>query len=212
MGVDVGFAFYKLNNRRLEKANIIRGWNGEMCNYLNICGRCDATYKFVNLVEQFEKRESNNPDMKYYAYLLLNHSELDGYEDHSNEKENNNLFKKYFYMDIDVFKNHFDFDNAQINHDNFLKKLNDELYCMQKEIESLRVHQENAKTKAAFDGFEERINELKEDISHTKECIKDFEEDDYEYNHYMRIKEDLEKVNEIIKNDKDVIVVAYQSY
>ena len=90
--------------------------------------------------------------------------------------------------------------------------MNEELIDMQKELESLRKHKENAKTKVAFDGFEEQIKYLKENIFYKKESIKDYEEDDYDYNHYMWIKEDLERVEQVIKDDPNIIVVAYGSY
>ena len=215
MGVDVGFEFYKYKNGKLEEANIIKDYR-DMCNDLFICGRCNATYLFVNLVERFKKKDSYRndakPEDKYSSYLLLNHPELDGLEDHSNEKEWNGWFKKYFYFSLEDFKSSFDFDEAQTKHDNYLKELNEELVDMQKELESLRMHQENAKTKVAFDGFEEKIKEIKESIKSQKNYIKDIEEDDYDYNHYVWIKQDIERVEEIIKNDPDIVVVAFASY
>ena len=215
MGVDVGFEFYRYKNKKLEEANIIDSYR-ERCNYLNTCGRCDATYLFVRLVEQFEKKDSYKedakPEDKYTSYLLLNHPELDGYEDHSNEKTCEGWFRKYFYFSLEEFKSQFDFDEAQEKHDKLLKELNEELVDMQKELESIRTHQENARTKVAFDGFEEQIKDIKENISYKKEVIKDYEEDDYDYNHYMWIKKDIESVEQIIKNDPDIVVVAYASY
>ena len=215
MGVEVGFEFYKLVNGKLEEANIIESWNNTMCNYLNTCGRCDATQTFVNMVNQFEEQDdfSNNakPEDEYSARVLLNHPELDGYEDHSNEQINGGWFIKYFFLELNAFKNCFEFEEAQEKHDGLLKELNDELISLEKEIESLRIHQENAKTKVAFDCFEERITVLKENIACKREYIKDIEEDDYDYNHYMWIKKDIEKVEEIIKNDPDIIVAAYAS-
>ena len=97
------------------------------------------------------------------------------------------------------------------DHDDLLKKMREELEEMKKEIENLRIHQENAKTKAAFDGFENKINELKEDILYKNDYIKDTEEDDYNYNHYMWIKEYIDEVEKIIKNDPEVVVVAFES-
>ena len=215
MGVDVGFEFFKYKNGKLEKANIIEK-DGRYWNYLNICGRCDATYIFIRLVEQFKKegswRDDCKPEDKYSSYLLLNHPELDGLEDHSNQNQCCQYFKKYFYLSLADFKSNFDFDEAQETHDNLLKDLNEELAEMQKELESIRVHQENAKTKAAFDGFEEKIQDIKEKIQYKKEYIKDIEEDDYGYNHYMWIKKDIEHVEKIIKSDPDIVVVAYKSY
>lgn len=215
MGVDVGFEFYKLENGKLEATNIIKSWNNTMCNHLYICGRCDATNIFVSMVIQFENQDdfSNNakPEDDYSVRVLLNHPELDGYEDHSNEQING-WFIKYFFLELNTFKNRFDFEEAQEEHDSLLKELNEELISLEKEIESLRIHQENAKTKVAFDCFEESITKLKESIAYKREYIKDFEEDDYDYNHYMWIKKDIEKVEEIINNDPDIIVVAYASY
>ena len=150
MGVEVGFEFYKFNNGKLESAIIIEDYNN-MCNYLFICGRCDATYIFIRLVEQFEKegsyKDDAKPEDKYCSYLLLNHPELDGLEDHSNEDEHNPWFKKYFYLSLENFKSNFDFDEAQEKHDKLLKELNEELFEMQKELELIRTHQENAKTR-----------------------------------------------------------------
>ena len=216
MGVEVGFKFYKYKNGKLEDANIIKDYDGSMCNYLYICGRCEATYIFINLIEKFEKEESHLLDAeakdKYSAYALLNHPELDGLEDHSNEEQWNGWYKKYFYIGLDEFKNNFDFKKAQNKHDELLNRLNEELKEMKTEIEYLRIHQENAKTKAAFDGFEEKIKELKEEITYKKEYIKDTEEDDYDYNHYMWIKEYIEQVAKIIEDDPDIVAVAFESY
>ena len=75
MGVEVGFEFYKFKNGKLEEENIIEDWDHIVCNYLNICGRCDATYLFVDLVERFNKsssyKDDAKPEDKYYSYLLL---------------------------------------------------------------------------------------------------------------------------------------------
>lgn len=215
MGVEVGFSFYKYVNNKLEEVNVINDF-GSMCNYLNICGRCDATYLFVSLVEQFRKdgcyKDDAKPEDKYSPRLLLNHPELDGFVDHCDQDERNKWFRKYFFLSLKDFKSHFDFDEAQDKHDNLLKELNDELVLLQKEMESLRIHQENAKTKVAFDGFEEKINEIKEKITYKKEYIKDIEEDDYGYNHFMWIKQDIEQVEIIMKENPDIVVVAYASY
>ena len=168
------------------------------------------------MVERFNKpgsyKDDAKPEDKYYSYLFLNHPELDGYEDHSEQEKSGGWFRKYFYYSLMDFKSHFDFDNEQEKHDKLLKDLNEELVDMQKELESIRTHQENAKTKAAFDGFEEKIKEVKENITYKKDYIKDIEEDDYDYNHYMWIKEDIERVEQIIKDNPDIVVVAYASY
>ena len=215
MGVEVGFEFYRFLNGELKEANIIDDC-GDRCNYLFICGRCDATYLFIDLVEKFRKRgaykDDAKPEDRYSSYLLLNHPELDGFEDHSNENEWRGWFKKYFYYSLGEFKDHFDFDEAQRKHDELLKELKDELNDLHKEQESLRTHQENAKTKVAFDGFEDKIQETKENICSQKEYIKDIEEDDYGYNHFMWIKEAVKRVEEIMKEDPDIVVVAFASY
>ena len=57
--------------------------------------------------------------------------------------------------------------------------------------------------------FEERINELKEDISSAKTSIHNLEEDDYDYSHYMIIKLYIEKVEKVIVEHPDVIAVAW---
>ena len=215
MGVEVGFLFYRYGNGKLEKANIIEDF-GSMCNYLFVCGRCDATDLFCDLVYQFDRsnayREQAKPEDKYTPYLLMNHPELDGFEDHSQEKEYDGWFGKYFFYGLEKFKTSFDFESAEEKHNALLKELNDELVDMRQEIESLRTHQERAKTKAAFDGFEEKIKESKEDIFCKKEEIKDTEEDDYDYNHYKRIKEDIERVEKIIADDPSIVVAAFASY
>ena len=148
MGLDVGFEFYRYRNNKFEEANIIND-DGYICNYLNICGRCDATYLFVNLIEQYEKegsyRDDAKPEDKYVSYLLLNHPELNGLEDHSKENGWDKWYKKYFYYSLEDFKSRFDFEEAQIKHDRLLKELNDELNDLQKEKENLRTHQENAR-------------------------------------------------------------------
>ena len=215
MGLDVGFEFYRYKNNKLEEANIIND-DGYICNYLNICGRCDATYLFVDLIEQYEKegsyRDDAKPEDKYVSYLLLNHPELNGLEDHSKEYEWDKWYKKYFYYSLEDFKSRFDFEGAQIAHDRLLKELNDKLIEMKEEIKQLRIHQENATTKVAFDCFEEKVLEAKEKIESQKQYIKDMTEDDYGYNHFMWIKKDIEAVEQIIEKDPDLVVVAYKSY
>lgn len=216
MGLDVGFEFYIFRNGKLEEANIIDSWDNKKCNYLNICGRCNATYLFTNLIDQFRKKsafsDDAKPEDKYTPHALLNHQEMDGYEDHTDEKNNEGWFRKYFFLSLNDFKTHFNFEEVQEKHDNLLKELNEELVELEKEVESLRVHQENAKTKVSFNCFEEKIKVLKEEITYKKAYVKDTEEDDYDYNHYVWIKEDIEKVEEIIKKDPETIVVAYASY
>ena len=215
MGVEVGFKFYRCINGKLEKANIIKEYN-DTCNYIFICGRCEATYTFIRLVEQFEKegsyKDEAKPEDKYSSYLLLNRPELDGYEDHDGEKYSCGWYKKYFYLSLEDFKSHFDFDEAQRKHNETLKELREELIEHQQEIESLRVHQENAKTKMAFECFEEKIKETKQIAIDKKEYIKDIEEDDYDYNHYMWIKEDIMQVEKIMEENPDIVVVAFASY
>ena len=93
-----------------------------------------------------------------------------------------------------------------------LKELNDELIEMKEEIKQLRIHQENATTKVAFDCFEEKVLEAKEKIESQKQYIKDMTEDDYGYNHFMWIKKDIETVEQLIEKDPDLVVVAYKSY
>ena len=109
------------------------------------------------------------------------------------------------------FKSMFDFDEAQKEHDDCIKRLKDRITDCQKEIESLRIHQENAKTKVAFDGFKESINEIKEEIQQNEMYIKETEEDDYGYDHYMYIKNDLEIAEKLMKDDADLIVAIYAS-
>ena len=64
----------------------------------------------------------------------------------------------------------------------------------------------------AFECFEEKIKEAKQIAMDKKEYIKDIEEDDYDYNHYMWIKEDITRVEKIMENNPDVVVVAFASY
>lgn len=193
--------------------------------YLLICGRCDATTIFLDAVKSKEspnshsylKRESLKPEEKYTSYLLLNHHELDGFEIHKDKNDicydefYRDWFSKYFYVGLEQFKNLFDFEQAEKDHYESIKRLNNRIDEYRREIELLRKHQGNAKTKAAFDGFENNIKEIKEDINIIENSIKEVEEDDYDYEHYMLIKKDLEMVEQIIKEDPDIIVVAYAS-
>ena len=52
---------------------------------------------------------------------------------------------------------------------------------MKEEVKQLRIHQENATTKVAFDCFEEKVLEAKEKIESQKQYIKDMTEDAAEY-------------------------------
>lgn len=218
MGVEVGFEFYRLVNNNLVPANVVEDRflnNKSLCNNLLICGRCEATNIFIDAVNSFDPHHGCSelkPEEKYSPYLLLNHKELDGFEDHRGEEKWNGWFRKYFYCSLDDFKNRFDFDEAQKEHDNWLKRLNEDINDYEKEIESIRYHQENAKTKIAFEGFQKRINKLNDEIKQTRLTIKDVEEDDYDYNHYMWIKEYIEIVKEKIKTDENLIVIAFASY
>lgn len=224
MGRECGFSFYKLVNNKLVDAPVITvdyGNGPEQENYLNICGRCVATDIFLTAVANKERHHygwnepSLKPEEKYTAYLLLNHPELDGFEVHEDnadfEFEDSEWFTKFFYVGFEAFKSMFDFDEAQKEHDDCIKRLKDRITDCQKEIESLRIHQENAKTKVAFDGFKESINEIKEEIQQNEMCIKETEEDDYGYDHYMYIKNDLEIAEKLMKDDADLIVAIYAS-
>ena len=84
MGRHCGFSFYRLVDGQLEKANVVANpWlddNEELCDWLQIDGRCDATKIFLNLVlnKQIFKgwKEEIKEEEKYVAYLLLNHPAL----------------------------------------------------------------------------------------------------------------------------------------
>lgn len=219
MGRHCGFNFYKLEDGKLVDADVIEvDWgngNHEMYNCLNVDGRCEATDIFLNAVIKHEaesvKRwftdEEIKPEDKYTAYVLLNHPELQGHtEKYSSDSE---WFIKFFYTSLEEFKSLFDFEQAQKEHDETLDRIKMKIVELKDEIEDLRKHQERSKTKVAFDGFEERIQDLKERIREEQECLEDYKEDDYGYDHYMYIKHDLETVEELIKNDPDLIVAAY---
>ena len=217
MGRHCGFYFYRMVDKKFEKANIIHYWPGEndkTDNWLNIDGRGDATDIFLRLVKSKSAPAALSwfetdikPEEKYFPYLLLNHQELDGFEEHKNEY--GEWFDKYFYIGLDKFKSCFDFDNAQKEHDDSILGLKEKITEYKNEIELLRAHQENASTKVAFNCFEEKIQEIKDRVVDTNDYIKDIEEDDYDYKHYMWIKKDIEQIESIISEDPDIIVVAY---
>lgn len=221
MGRHCGFEFYRLKDGRFIEANVVENpwYENELKNWLQIDGRCDATTIFLDAILSKQTKvkwwdpKSAKPDDKFFAYILLNHPELDGYcipwiiDEHNKEYEG--WVNKYFYMGLEKFKSLFDFNKAQQDHDDLIKRLKEEINNCQKEIESIRKHQESAQTKVAFDGFEERIKALKEDIKENKGYIKDVEEDDYDYNHFMWIKEYLEKAEQLTKEDESLIVVAF---
>ena len=218
MGRHCGFEFYKLKDGKFEDAEVVEvywGCGPKMYNYLNIDGRCDATEIFLDTVTKYEAEsvrrffsdEEIKPEEKYTAYVLLNHPELEGHiEKYEHDSE---WFRKFFYMPLDKFKSLFDFEEAQKEHDETLARIEARIVELKAEIEDLRVHQERSETKVAFDGFEERIQDLKERIKEEQECFEDYKVDDYGYDHYMYIKHDLETVEELIKNDPDLIVAAY---
>lgn len=226
MGRECGFEFYKLVNDKLANANVVHEWLDEkkdMCNCLYICGRCEATDIFLNAVWSKEKskrhgydsNEELKPEDKFVVCLLLNHPELDGFSIPWKIEEYNESYKgwfyKYCYYNLNEFKNLFDFERAQKEHDDTIKNYEDSITYCQNEVELLRKHQENAKTKVAFDGFEEKIEELKDKIEYYKEQIIDIKEYDYDYDHYMMIKKYLEAVETKIKEDEDLIVTAFAS-
>lgn len=59
--------------------------------------------------------------------------------------------------------------------------------------------------------FEENIQKIKEYLLGTQQSKKDIEEDDYDYLHYMSIKNHLEQVERMMKEDPSVVVVAFAS-
>lgn len=79
----------------------------------------------------------------------------------------------------------------------------------QQEIEKIRVHQENAKTEIAFKGFNDSIRKIKEEIQMEEQYIREMKNDDYDYDHYMYIKNDLEIAEDLMKKDPGLIVVAF---
>lgn len=224
MGREVGFEFYKLVNNKLIKAPVATidyGSGPEQESCLFICGRCEATEIFLTAVCDKEPHHYGwsdtplKPEEKYSACLLLNHHELDGFEVHEDNADSwfgdPEWFTKYFYVGFDQFKKMFDFDKAQKEHDDCINELKEGIADYRKEIESLRIHQENAKTKAAFDGFKESINEIKEKIQQNEAYIKEMEEDDYDYDHYMYIKNYLASVERLMKEDPELIVAVFAS-
>lgn len=88
MGRHCGFSFYRLVDGKLEAANVVTNpWledSDELCDWLQIDGRCEATTIFLDLVISKEVYKSWGKEMraeeKYIAYLLLNHPELDGFK------------------------------------------------------------------------------------------------------------------------------------
>ena len=158
MGRYCGFCFYKLINNKLVDAPVITidyGNGPEQENCLDICGRCEATDIFLEAVRSKElywhqwDHSLLKPEEKFTVRLLLNHPELDDFEVHKEKEEvkygDPDWFTKFIYIGFEKFKNLFDFDEAQKEHDDFIKRLKQEIVDCQKEIESLRVHQENAK-------------------------------------------------------------------
>lgn len=223
MGREVGFEFFWLIDNKLVPAEVAtEDWDFDprKTSYIFTCGRCKATDIFLRAVENKEspnayKRDAK-PEDKYSAYLLMNHPEFDGFEVHKREGDTgwdwyDDWFKKYFYYGFEDFKKLFDFEEAQKKHDDWLKDLDQEILDYQKEIESIRKHQEKAKTKVAFDGFEENIQKIKEYLLETQQSKKDIEEDDYDYLHYMSIKSHFEQVERIMKEDQSVVVAAFAS-
>ena len=214
MGRYCGFLFYRFENGKFIKANVVHKFNHsdeEMVNWFLINGRCDATTIFLKMVKDKETYRSiinNNfkPEKKYFAYLLLNHPELDGFE---NKSKHYDWFSKYFYIGLDTFQKAFDFDEAQKQHDDHIQRQKKCISEYREEIESLRTQQKRSETKAAFECFEEKIQELREKIVETEEYIIDIEEDDYDYNHYMWIKEYLEVSKDIIDKYPEVVVFAF---
>lgn len=225
MGRVCGFDFHKLSNGKFVDAAVIdEEWDDEVLktNALTIYGRCDATDIFLHAVDRYRPKvpfwdEKNlKPEDKYSAYLLLNHPELDGFETHKDKSDPTfnvrpDWFGKYFYMDLQKFKKLFDFDNARKEHNDYLMNLKLQNIKLQEEIESLRVHQENAKTKVAFDGFKEAIEDLKEEICSNDCTYKELEDDDYDYEHFMQIEDYIKKIERLIKENPDLIVTAMAS-
>ena len=223
MGRHCGFEFYRLIDGQFVEAKVAyNDWLSENENpssWLQIDGRCEATTIFLNLVLSKENwtgffhNKDLKPEEKYTAYLLLNHPELDGFvrpwKIDEYDKEHEGWFSKYFYMGLESFISEFDFEQAQKDHDRWISDLKTEIRQYKKEIESLRVHQEKAKTEIAFNKFEDKINELKENIAVLKASIKEIQEDDYDYEHFMRIKMCIDQVEQIVKDYPDVIVVAF---
>lgn len=210
MGLECGFDFYKMVEGKLVPINVEdRVEDRSFENSLFICGRCEATYTFCNPIVAKEDRNSD-----YCPFLLMNHPELDGYEHHRKDTGSvpQEYVDKFFYYGLDEFKSLFDFEVAQRKHDEAIKEIKTYVKQYRKDIESLRKHQEAAQTKVAFDGFEEKIKERQEDLQCALDELKDTVEDDYVYNHYMWIKEDIEIVEKIIKEDPDIIVAAFASY
>ena len=218
MGRHCGFYFYKFLENKLEPANVVNKFlddSLEMCNWLNVDGRCECTSTFLMVIKDFcsskEKEHLNkelnlNSEERIVICPLLNHPELDGFI----EKGTGDYWDtKYCYMPLKEFRNVFDFDEAEKEHNQYIKRLNKEIRDYKKEIEDIRTHQERAETKIAFECFEEKIEEIKGKIGDTKMCLQDIIEYDYEYEHSVLIKHFFEVIDELTSKDPDLIVVAY---
>ena len=221
MGRECGFEFYKLKDDKIVKASVIKeDYDDDFSNYVYFCWRCEATDIFLEAVIQKMSRGlwhmgDYKPEEKYSVRLLMNHPELDGFEVHEEKGDSNQAFsgwfKKFFYVGADKFKSLFDFEKAQQGHNNAINEAKERIHELLTEIETIRFHQEKTKTEVAFKGFSETIRELKEEIQSEKSFIKGLENDDYDYDHYMCIKNDLELVEKLIREDPELIVAAFAS-
>lgn len=217
MGRHCGFSAYKKDGDNLVKVDIFDAWEeGKKTYWLGIDGRCPATDIFLDAVysreaksvHSFASESEITKSDKYSAYLLLNHPELDKHEEYEKDYQTE-WFSKFFYVGLKEFKKLFDFDEAERKHQELLKSIEQDISDCEKEIKELRIHQENSKTKVAFKGFQDEIASLKEKISDYKSCLEEAKEDDYDYNHYMWIKEYIELCEEKIKEDPDLIIAAW---
>ena len=221
MGRHCGLYYYTLKDGKVVEHSFLPSQYGldKLSYYRNIDGRCNATSTYLDAVCTYEKPYSwdeskMKPEDKYSARVLLNHPELDGYEKRTTLEEDfdgdsNGWFVKFFYLGFDKFYALFDFNQAQKDHDAAIERLKQEKQETIDEIEDIRKHQENAKRKEVFNCFQEQIESLKEDVRNYDSWIQDIIEDDYDYNHYMWIKEYLDEAKQIMEEHPEIIIAAY---
>ena len=219
-----GFYIYKFENGKLidvkVPVNIFEGGITEEHD-LFICGRCEATDAFSNMFFEVKPNlyawsDSLKPEDKFTPYLLMNHPELDNFEVHKTKDDpfyeyRPDWFRKYFYVGLDAFRDSIKLDEVEKEHNDIIQTYKDDIASYEKEIECIRCHQEKAKTKAVYDGFERSIRGLRRKIGEAKSHVKYYEKDDYDFAKYMKIKQYLLIVEELIQKDPDLVVVAYFS-
>lgn len=218
MGLEIGIEFYQKIDSNCENKtitvkpmlveDIIKKLNQEDINWLTlniyentifICGRNEINNNIVN----WACNKMGNPCNDEITF----NKELNGYEIFGSEYNT-----KLVSADISDLEKVIDFNGLKAQYEKDMDSYEKTIEDLFNEIESLRVHQEVARTQIAFDGFQKQIDILKERINDIDYLMEEHTNGNSDFDIAALWKNYIDTVKIIMNNCENIIVTMYVSY